>query len=102
MCADGVARTASADENPDLHWAIRGGGGNFGVVTSFKFKLHSLGPIVAFVGAVYPIEEVADVLRGWRSYISGAPDEVTSVCVTMTFPADPAFPEVVTCGVSRR
>ena len=95
VCADGQVRTASADENPDLYWAIRGGGGNFGVVTAFRFKLHPLGPIVGFVGAVYPIEEVAEVLRGWRSYVSEAPDEVTSVCVTITFPAAPDFPEVV-------
>jgi FAD/FMN-containing dehydrogenase len=95
VCADGDVRTASADENPDLFWAIRGGGGNFGVVTSFRFKLHPLGPIVAFVGAVYPVEDLAEVLRGWRSYVTEAPDEVTSVCVTITFPADPAFPEVV-------
>jgi FAD/FMN-containing dehydrogenase len=95
VCADGEVRTASEDENPDLFWAIRGGGGNFGVVTSFRFKLHPRGPSVAFVGAVYPVEEVADVLRGWREYVTKAPDEVTSVCVTITFPADPAFPEVV-------
>jgi hypothetical protein len=95
VCADGEVRTASADENTDLYWAIRGGGGNFGVVTSFRFKLHPLGPVVGFVGAVYPVEEVADVLRGWRSYVTKAPDEVTSVCVTITFPAAPDFPEVV-------
>jgi FAD/FMN-containing dehydrogenase len=95
VCADGRVRMASADTNPDLYWAIRGGGGNFGIVTSFKFKLHPLGPIVAFAGTLYPIEEVADVLRGWREYVTQAPDEVTSVCVTITFPADPEFPEAV-------
>ncbi len=95
VCADGQVRTASADTNPDLFWAIRGGGGNFGIVTSFKFKLHPLGPIVAFAGTLYPIEEVADVLRGWREYVTKAPDEVTSVCVTITFPADPEMPEAV-------
>jgi FAD/FMN-containing dehydrogenase len=95
VCADGEVRTASADTNPDLFWAIRGGGGNFGIVTSFRFKLHPLGPIVAFAGTLYPVEEVADVLRGWREYVEKAPDEVTSVCVTITFPADPEFPEAV-------
>ena len=54
MCADGEVRTASADSNPDLFWAIRGGGGNFGIVTSFTFKLHPLGPTVAFSGDVLP------------------------------------------------
>ena len=93
MCADGEVRTASAESNPDLFWAIRGGGGNFGIVTSFTFELHPLGPIVGFSGTLYPIEEVGDVLRGWREYVAGAPDEVTSVCVTITWPADPEMPE---------
>jgi FAD/FMN-containing dehydrogenase len=95
VCADGQLRIASADVNPDLFWAIRGGGGNFGIVTSFTFALHPLGPIVAFAGTLYPVEEVADVLRGWRDYVTKAPDEVTSVCVTITFPADPELPETV-------
>ena len=92
VCADGEVRTASAESNPDLFWAIRGGGGNFGIVTSFTFELHPLGPIVGFSGTLYPIEEVGDVLRGWREYLVGAPDEVTSVCVTITWPADPEMP----------
>jgi len=92
VCADGEVRTASAESNPDLFWAIRGGGGNFGIVTSFTFELHPLGPIVGFSGTLYPIEEVGDVLRGWREYVAGAPDEVTSVCVTITWPADPEMP----------
>ena len=95
MCADGEVRTASADSNPDLFWAIRGGGGNFGIVTSFTFRLQELGPEVAFAAVMYPIEEVADVLRKWRDYVEQAPDEVTSVCVTVTFPANPEMPEAV-------
>jgi FAD/FMN-containing dehydrogenase len=95
VCADGKVRTASADSNPDLYWAIRGGGGNFGIVTSFTFRLHPLGPIVAFSGTFYPIEELADVMKGWRAYVTDAPDEVTSVIVTITFPADPEMPEAV-------
>jgi FAD/FMN-containing dehydrogenase len=93
--ADGKVRTASATENPDLYWAIRGGGGNFGIVTSFTFRAHPLGPDVAFAATFYPIEEAADVLRGWRAYTEQAPDEVTSVCVTITFPANPELPEAV-------
>jgi FAD/FMN-containing dehydrogenase len=88
-------RTASAEENPDLYWRFAAGAATSASVTAFRFKLHPLGPIVGFVGAVYPIEDVAHVLRGWRSYVSEAPDEVTSVCVTITFPAAPDFPEVV-------
>jgi len=95
VCADGEVRAASPDSNPDLYWAIRGGGGNFGVVTSFTFKLHPLGPEVAFAATMYPVEEIADILRGWRSYVLDAPDEVTSVVVTITFPANPEMPEAV-------
>ena len=95
VCADGRVRTASADSNPDLFWAIRGGGGNFGIVTSFTFRLQELGPEVAFAAVMYPIEEVADVLRRWRDYVEQAPNEVTSVCVTVTFPANPEMPEAV-------
>ena len=95
VCADGQVRTASADSNPDLFWAIRGGGGNFGVVTSFTFALQPLGPVVGFSATFYPVEEIADVLRGWRDYVAQAPDEVTSVVVTITFPANPEMPEAV-------
>ncbi|MGH3836626.1 MAG: FAD-binding oxidoreductase, partial [Pseudonocardiaceae bacterium] len=66
VCADGQVRTASAEHNPDLFWAIRGGGGNFGIVTSFTFRLHPVGPVVAFAAPFYPLEDVADVMRGWR------------------------------------
>ena len=95
VCADGEVRTASAESNPDLYWAIRGGGGNFGVVTSFTFRLHPVGPIVGFAGVFYPLEDLADVERRWRDHISTAPDEVTSFIVTMTFPAAPEMPEVI-------
>jgi hypothetical protein len=95
VCADGQVRTASAESNPDLFWALRGGGGNFGVVTSFTFDLKELGPDVAFAAVMYPLEEVPDVLRKWRAYVEQAPNEVTSVCVTITFPANPEMPEAV-------
>jgi FAD/FMN-containing dehydrogenase len=95
VCADGQVRTASAEINPDLYWAIRGGGGNFGIVTSFTFRLHPVGPIVAFAATFYPIEDVAQVMRGWREYVATAPDEVTSIVATITFPAAPEMPEVI-------
>jgi FAD/FMN-containing dehydrogenase len=95
VTADGSVITASADENPDLFWAIRGGGGNFGIVTTFTFELHEVGPEVAFAATFYPLEDAAEVMRGWRSYVEGAPDEVTSVCVSITFPANPELPEAV-------
>ncbi len=93
--ADGEVRTASADENPDLLWALKGGGGNFGVVTSFTFKLHPVGPIVAFTGVFYPTEDAAAVLRGFRAYGETAPDEVSALAVAITMPADPHLPEPV-------
>ncbi len=95
VCADGEVRTASADSNPDLFWAIRGGGGNFGVVTSFTFRLEPLGPEVAFAATFYPLEEYSEILRKWRDYLSDAPNEVTSVCVGITFPANPEMPEAI-------
>jgi len=95
VTADGRVLTASASENQDLYWAIRGGGGNFGVVTQFTFALHDLGPEVAFSATFYPIEEAAEVLRGWRDYVESAADEVTATCVTITFPANPELPEAI-------
>jgi FAD/FMN-containing dehydrogenase len=93
--ADGEVRQASAESNPDLFWALRGGGGNFGVVTSFTFALEAVGPIVAFSATFYPIEELGQILRGWRSYVETAPDEVSAVAVSFTFPADPEMPEAI-------
>ena len=92
---DGTVRTASADSNPDLFWAIRGGGGNYGIVTSFTFRLHDVGPLVAFAATFYPLEDIASIMRGWRGFVEKAPDEVTSVVVTITFPADPNAPEAI-------
>lgn len=97
VCADGQVRTASEDVNPDLFWAIRGGGGNFGIVTSFTFRLHPVGPIVAFAGVFYPLADAGAVLRGYREYFDGAPDEVTAEAILFPsrFPADPHLPEPV-------
>ena len=95
VTADGQVRTVSAEADPDLFWALRGGGGNFGVVTSFTFELRELGPDVAFAAVMYPLEETAEVMRKWREYVEQAPNEVTSVCVTITFPANPEMPEAV-------
>jgi FAD/FMN-containing dehydrogenase len=95
VTADGEVLTASEDENSDLYWALRGGGGNFGIVTSFTFELHPLGPEVAFAATFYPLEEAAEVMRRWRDFADDAPNEITSVCVTITFPANPEMPEAV-------
>jgi FAD/FMN-containing dehydrogenase len=92
VTADGRVLTASADENADLFWALRGGGGNFGVVTAFTFALEPLGPDVAFAATFYPLEEIEQVLKRWRDYTATARDEVTSVVVAITFPANPEMP----------
>ena len=95
VCADGSVHTASPTSEPDLFWALRGGGGNFGIVTSFEFRAHPLGPIVAFAGVFYPVTEAEGVLRRWRDYCSGAPDEVTSVALAISMPAPPALPPAI-------
>ena len=95
VCADGSVHVASADNDPDLFWALRGGGGNFGVVTNFEFDAHPLGPIVAFAGVFYSTRDAAEILPRWRDHITDAPDEVTSVAVGISMPADPALPEGV-------
>jgi FAD/FMN-containing dehydrogenase len=95
VCADGSVRTASQTSEPDLFWALRGGGGNFGVVTSFEFRAHPLGPIVAFAGVFYPVAQAATVLPRWRDYCSRAPDEVTSVALAITLPAAPTLPPAI-------
>ncbi len=92
VTADGQVRTASADVNPDLFWAIRGGGGNFGVVTSLTFTLHPLGPMVAFAGVFYPAADAAQVLRGFREWAATAPDEVTALWGCTTLPAHEQLP----------
>ena len=69
VLADGRVVTASEQENADLFWGIRGGGGNFGIVTEFEYRLHQLGPIVLAGLALWPIERAADVVRAWRDYV---------------------------------
>ena len=78
VLADGRLVRASADEHPDLYWALRGGGGNFGVVTSFELRLHELGPEVFALNIAYPIEDAARVLTGWRDAVADAPDELST------------------------
>ena len=95
VCADGSVHVASEASDPDLFWALRGGGGNFGVVTHFEFEAHPVGPIVAFAGVFYRSSDAAQILRKWRDHISDAPDEVTSVAVGISMPADPGLPEGV-------
>jgi len=76
VTADGRIVQASDEENPELFWGLRGGGGNFGVATSFTFRLHQVGPILGGV-IVHPIDRARDVLRFYGKFIEGAPDELT-------------------------
>ncbi len=93
VTADGSIVSASATSNPDLFWAIRGGGGNFGVVTSFEFQLHDLGPDVLSGLIVHPIENAAELLRDVSSLADAAPDELTVWSVMRKAPPLPFLPE---------
>ena len=73
VTADGRLLIASADEHPDLFWAVRGGGGNFGVVTSFEYQLHEVGPLVVGGMALFPAERAGEVLRAFREIMDVAP-----------------------------
>jgi FAD/FMN-containing dehydrogenase len=93
VLADGSVVRASEDENADLFWGLRGGGGNFGVVTEFDLRLHELGPIVLAGLALWPIDRAEEVMRGWRDYVDHAPDELSTACVVLTAPPEEFVPE---------
>jgi hypothetical protein len=95
VLANGTFVTASETENADLFWALRGGGGNFGVVTSFEYRLHPVGPTVAFAGPVYPLEQSGHVMAGFRDFVADATDEINASATWWSIPAVPAFPEEV-------
>ena len=91
VTADGAIVRASADENPELLWALRGGGGNFGVVTSFEFELYPVGEVVA--GAImHPLEGAREFLRAWRELTPTMPDELSTILGLTTVPPSPDFP----------
>jgi FAD/FMN-containing dehydrogenase len=90
VTADGDILRASTDDHPDLFWALRGGGGNFGVVTSFRFRLHPVGPAVLAGPVFWAAEDTADVLRFYRDLVSEAPDELGTIVRLGTIPPLPA------------
>jgi FAD/FMN-containing dehydrogenase len=91
VTADGQALTASATEHPDLFWALRGGGGNFGVATSFEIETHPAGMV--YGGAIfYDASEAATVLPAYARYASSAPDELTSMALVLAAPPAPFVP----------
>ena len=92
VTTDGAVRRASATENEDLFWAVRGAGSNFGVVTSFEFEAHPVGPMV-MVGAVfYPLEEIKTLLPAWRDYVTSTPNELSSIALSWSVPPHEPFP----------
>lgn len=93
VTADGQVVRASASENADLFWAIRGGGGNFGVVTGFGFKLHALGPEVMSGLVVHPFADAAKVLSEYRAFVAQASDELSVWVVMRKAPPLPFLPE---------
>jgi len=102
VLANGESVTAGPAENPDLFWAIRGGGGNFGVVTSFLFRLHEVGTIVGGP-TFWAIEDAAEVLRAYREFLPAAPRELNGFFAFASVPPAPPFPEELhlrkVCGV---
>jgi FAD/FMN-containing dehydrogenase len=102
VLASGERVRASADEHSDLYWAIRGGGGNFGVVTSFLFRLHEVDTVVAGP-TFWPVESAAEVLAAYRDFLPGAPRELNGFYALATVPPAPPFPEEIhmrkVCGV---
>jgi SAM-dependent methyltransferase len=93
---------ASAEENRDLFWALRGGGGNFGIATAFTFRAHKQATVIAGP-MLWPIDQTADVLRFYRDFMAAAPDDVNGFFAILTVPPGPPFPEELhskaMCGI---
>lgn len=102
VLADGSLVTASAEQHPELYWALRGGGGNFGVVLSFLFRLHPVKMVTAGP-TFWPLERAGDVMRWYRDFIVSAPEDLNGFFAFLTVPSGPPFPEALhgekVCGV---
>lgn len=95
VTADGRVLKASSTQNADLFWAIRGGGGNFGIVTSFEFRLHPVGPEVIAGLIFYPLEDAREVLEFYQEFTAQAPDELGTLAVLRIAPPAPFLPKQV-------
>jgi FAD/FMN-containing dehydrogenase len=93
VTADGGLIHTDEAENSDLFWALRGGGGNFGVVTSFEFKLHPIEPELMFCGPAYPEERANEIIPLWRDFMESAPDKLSGLAEFSTIPQDPSIPQ---------
>ena len=102
VLADGTLVTASAEQHPELYWALRGGGGNFGVVTSFLFRAHAVSTVVAGP-TFWSLEQAGDVMRWYREFILSAPEDLNGFFAYLTVPAADPFPKELqgkkVCGV---
>jgi FAD/FMN-containing dehydrogenase len=92
VTSEGDVVTASAEEHPDLFWAIRGGGGNFGIVTSFEYRLHAVGPQVLGGPIFHALDDAPELLRFYRGYIADAPDELSTIFNLRRAPSLPLIP----------
>ena len=95
VTAEGQLLRTSDTENADLLWALRGGGGNFGVVVAMEFALHPIAPEVMFCAPLYPEEAAARILPRWRDFMAAAPDAVSGLAEFSTIPSDPSYPEAI-------
>jgi FAD/FMN-containing dehydrogenase len=95
VTADGRLLTASETENEDLFWGIRGGGGNFGVVTSFEFRVHPLGPIILGGLMIFALERAEEAVAAYRGIVEDAPDELATAVVRLNAPPEPFVPEAL-------
>ena len=93
VTSEGEFIKANENQNPELYWGLKGGGGNFGIVSNFEYKLYDLGPQVVAGMCFYPFEYARDVLNFYRKYSEEVPNEVTMICVLRCVPDAPAFPE---------
>jgi FAD/FMN-containing dehydrogenase len=92
VTADGEVLTAASTENEELFWGIRGAGANFGIVTSFEYRLHGVGPIVLAGPIFYALQDARDVLPGYRDVVAAAPDELTTILNLRLAPSLPSLP----------
>jgi FAD/FMN-containing dehydrogenase len=93
VTADGSVLQASDSENSELYWALRGGGGNFGIVTKFELDLHPVGPVVLGGPIFYPGEQAVQIVSGWRDQLEAMPDELSTLLNLCTAPPAPFLPE---------
>lgn len=92
VTADGRLIHASDTENRDLFWAVRGGGGNFGIVTSFEFRLYPIEPTLMFCAPAYPETRATEIMPMWREFMATTPDRLSGLAEFSTIPDDPAYP----------